>query len=79
MIVNDKLVIDLFRLSILFFNSFKNIFKNVGLLVRNFIKSFFDINIISLEVDDITVAGYSWLSENAITSPNKFPRLKEDK
>lgn len=57
--LNDKLVIDLFRLSILFFNLFKNIFKNVGLLVRNFIKSFFDINIISLEVDDITVSGYS--------------------
>ena len=37
------------------------------------------INKISLDVVDMTVAGYTFISEKAITSPNKFPEVREDK
>ena len=64
---------------ILLVKSFKNELRKSVLSVQNFIKSTLLINRISLDVLDITVAGYTFISEKAITSPNKFPDVREDK
>src|SRR5699024_2673194 len=78
-LVNDNVVIDLLRAIILFVKSFKNELRKLVLSVQNFIKLTLFINKISLDVVDITVAGYKFISEKAITSPNKFPDEREDK
>ena len=76
---NDNVVIDLLRVIILLVKSFKKELRKLVLSVQNFIKSALFINKISLDVVDMTVAGYTFISEKAITSPNKFPEVREDK
>ena len=78
-LVNDNVVIDLLRVIILLVKSFKKELRKLVLSVQNFIKSALFINKISLDVVDMTVARYTFISEKAITSPNKFPEVREDK
>ena len=46
--------------------------------MQNFIKSYLLINIILVDVAEITVAGYLLVSEKAIISPNILPTPKEE-